>query len=373
MPPIFLIALVLLAIPAIVVGAAALTRCGVRPREGDVAGPGLLVLAAHPDDCAIVAGEMAQVVLARGGQVRVLYLTCGAESGASVRATTRRAEALAAWGALGVPASDLVFLGYPHSDAKTGSIFSPQMGQEAVASIAVQVRRLPAGSNVLLPAAGELHADHRALRAAALQAIELAARPDLVALEAPEYSPYVSIGHMPGAAARILLSAIPLAGRVAGPAIPQGPTFFAGDAGFVLPPDAARLERKRALLRAFTSENAGEVLVRLFGFPDRWRAVAPAPDALPGGFMALDGRMISPGLGACLIALDGGMGALAMALGRLAVGWSGHAGVAGVVVAVLGLGAILLAFLRPRSRARRWLLLCVGCGLVAAAMPFAVR
>src|SRR5690554_2654057 len=61
-----------------------------------------VILAAHQDDCVIAAGEYAVEAVAAGRRIDVVYLTCGDAKPGSRRARTRRAEALSAWGSLGV-------------------------------------------------------------------------------------------------------------------------------------------------------------------------------------------------------------------------------------------------------------------------------
>lgn len=366
MLPTLAIACALLLLPGLVLGAACLAR-GARPRVAQVAGPELLVLAAHPDDCAVVAGELAQVFLARGARVRLLYLTCGAESPTSDRARTRRGEAIAAWAALGVPADSITFLDFPHTDAE--SVFTSQMRVQADANISVALRDAPPGAVVVVPAAGELHLDHRALRDAAIGAIRAASRSDLSVIEAPEYSPYLSIRHMPALAARFLLGALPGAGRLAGTAPDRGPGFFSGDPGCVLTPDPLRLGRKCTLLRGFASENSGDVLVRLFGFPDRWRECdLGEPDGATRSFVAFDGRVVSPAILVCLASLGAGLMALGAAVGGMGARGLGGEPWASVTVAGLGAAIAALALRKRPSARRRGALLCLGTGLIAGAI-----
>ncbi len=360
------LAIALLMIPWLVLGAARLAR-GAHPRIAQIAGPELLVLAAHPDDCAIVAGELAQVFLARGASVRLMYLTCGAPAASKQRASTRRGEAIAAWAGLGVPVENLAFLDFPHTDANADSAFTPQMRTQAERMISSTLRTAPHGAVVVLPAAGELHADHRALRDAAIGAIREASRPDLSVIEAPEYSPYLSIRHSPALAARFLLGAIPGAGRLAGAAGDRGPTFFSGDPGCVLAPDPLRLERKRTLLRCFASENPGDVLVRLFGFPDRWRPCdLGEPDRATRSFVAFDARIVSPAILLCLASLSAGLMALGAAVGGLGARAIGREPWASIIVGGLGAAIGAAAAWKGPSVRRRLALLCVGAGLIAA-------
>src|SRR6185295_11484135 len=97
----------------------------VQLRESDR----VLVLAPHPDDEVIGAGGVLAEAVKRGIPVRVVFLTNGDSNGWSflvfrkrpvvlpravlAMGKIRQHEALVAAGALGVPAEDLTFLGYP--------------------------------------------------------------------------------------------------------------------------------------------------------------------------------------------------------------------------------------------------------------------
>ena len=107
----------------------------------------LLVVGAHPDDETIGVGGVIQAALSQGAEVKVVVLTNGDGQALAPLALRRRlvarpadyvtsgvireSETVAAMGALGVPASSLVFLGYPDrlleklwlSDWSTGRTF----------------------------------------------------------------------------------------------------------------------------------------------------------------------------------------------------------------------------------------------------------
>ncbi|WP_293910182.1 PIG-L family deacetylase [Deinococcus sp.] len=89
----------------------------------------LLFVSPHPDDETLAAGGILQDVMARGGQVYVVFLTSGDGFDMDARATSRNLrlthadllrlglrrmkEARAATLALGIPASHITFLGFP--------------------------------------------------------------------------------------------------------------------------------------------------------------------------------------------------------------------------------------------------------------------
>ncbi|MCU1347385.1 MAG: putative LmbE-like protein [Acidobacteria bacterium] len=134
----------------------------------------LLVLAPHPDDEAIGAGTLIQRVVARGGAVRIVFLTDGDQNPWPQRfmnrrwsvsgpdriawGELRRREAIASLATLGVSAEDASFLGLPDQKlaelARTGD---PRL----LDAIRAAVRDFQP-SLLVVPSAQDLHADHRA-------------------------------------------------------------------------------------------------------------------------------------------------------------------------------------------------------------------
>src|SRR5262245_2836584 len=86
-----------------------------RPRLLEQPFRDVLILAAHQDDCVIMAGEYAIESISAGKQVRVVYLTCGDREIGSQRAQTRMQEAIASWREIGVDEGNLEFLGLVNS------------------------------------------------------------------------------------------------------------------------------------------------------------------------------------------------------------------------------------------------------------------
>lgn len=92
----------------------------------------ILVLAPHEDDETLGCGGLIQQAVAAGSQVRVMYLTCGDHNQLAFMVYRRRpwlsprvnrnmgetriSEAIEAMAFLGIPARQLVFLGYPDHD-----------------------------------------------------------------------------------------------------------------------------------------------------------------------------------------------------------------------------------------------------------------
>ncbi len=234
----------------------------------------LLILAAHPDDCVIMAGETALAALAEGHEVRIIYLTAGCTKPGSEMSKRRREETVAAWASVGVPEASLTFMDLPETTIGHHSAQTVAELRDAEAAIADVLRSVPTHSRVVIPADGELHADHATTRRLSLSALRAVDRADLEILEAPEYNAAVSLTRTPKRALLQLVMSIPFAARaLAIQTVHTRANFVNGPRGFELAPDSERLEAKRALLRAFTSQNPA-LLERAFGFPDLLRVVS---------------------------------------------------------------------------------------------------
>jgi len=287
-----------IAIPGLLVGAVVLwglvaLRTKIRAEPvGDI-----LIVAAHPDDCVIMAGEIAIDSLRVGHSVQVVYLTCGDTNPSSERAHTRRKESAEAWAIAGVPETDLHYCELPES--KIGSPLKASNSEVDLAThrITMLISRLPLEAAVVIPADGENHIDHRMARQVAFQAITSSGRGDLRVLETPEYNDYYSLLHSPMKTLRYVVGVFPLLGHISmrfsnNPA--EG--FVDGGPGWRLSPDPKRILKKESMLRAFRSED-GELLVRLFGRRDLFRPTrkAASPQRLmPRAFVKLAHRRIAP-------------------------------------------------------------------------------
>lgn len=260
----------------------------IRPRIWHAPPTNLVVLAAHPDDCVVLAGEYALWVLAQGMKVDIAYFTSGADDPASSRAKTREREALAAWSSVGVPETNLHFLEYGQSPMKGSCILDESDlagATEAIKNIIVSA--MP-GTAIFVPAAGETHADHRTTRRVGLAAVIASGRKDLLVLEAPEYNPCLSLARSPGKVVRYFLKALPLIWRFGGKVDTSAfPGFIRGGGAYMLG-DAAISDRKNQMLRHFASED-GEKLVRHFGFQNQFRPVtlpvSPRDEEFGTGFV----------------------------------------------------------------------------------------
>ena len=311
-----------------------------------------LILAAHQDDCAILAGGYAIFAKAAGCRVQVAYLTCGASSPEDSRALTRREESLAAWQSLDVGGEDVFFFGLPEHAVSAESTWSADDRERARAWLGGLLRRLPAGAVVFLPAAGESHVDHRGLRRLALEAWREVGRTDLLVLEGPEYNDYVSMLQSPRKTLTAIASRLPLLAHFR-PAHPAWTGFAEGGAYWTLPDNEQRMQRRRQLLSAFVSED-GPLLVHLFGWYERYRPVINAEAGLarepPRGYVALGGlhRGASAILGLAALAEAGG--ALGWAVSRMGIR-TGHWGWT-VPAALAVLGAVLGARKRAKLEGR---------------------
>ena len=191
-----------------------LTGCAdgtIRLPDTDLAGPRLLVIAPHPDDETVGAGGAIATARRRGWTVTIVYVTSGDGFWQAVRkqggpfprpdqmrayGERRVAEARRAATDLGVPASNVIFLGFPdgsESDlwntnwdssnprrATNGSssvpyAFALKSGApysgEAVESELEQVIRRVRPTTVLLPDPADVNRDHWAVAAFAQAAL----------------------------------------------------------------------------------------------------------------------------------------------------------------------------------------------------------
>lgn len=172
----------------LVLAAFALVRIAAIERPMDWNAPGrLLILAPHEDDCVISAGGLGFRNARLGGAVRIAYLARDENPGLPER---RAAEARAAWRIAGLRDEDLQFL----------DVMPPleQRDPERLRRAAVALRALIdefRPTAIVMPAfeGGHIHHDMTAALVASLVTAE--DRFDL--LEAPEYSPYVSLLNTP--------------------------------------------------------------------------------------------------------------------------------------------------------------------------------
>ena len=176
----------------------------------DLAGPRLLVISPHPDDETVGAGGAIAMARQRGWDVTVVFVTSGDGFWAAIRkpggpmpsaaemqayGASRVAEARRATLALGVPPSNVIFLGFPDGSTHFmwGTNFSgpavrgvngaskvpysfalkpgaPYTGAELPSQLEQVVKRVRP-TTVLMPDAADVHRDHWATNAFAQAAL----------------------------------------------------------------------------------------------------------------------------------------------------------------------------------------------------------
>lgn len=322
--------------------------CLARARPGDFApDPGdLVVCAAHSDDCAIMAGEMAGPLLEAGHRVQIVYLTCSGHGPDDPEAKTRAAEARACWAHAGLAEGDLHFLDLPQSPVRGPRSYDAAALEAAQARLAGIFAALPQGAMVLMPAAHESHIDHRAMRTAARAALPGGLR----AYEVAEYNPLLSMMQVPGRVLNRMTRALPGLNRLL--AHSHGAAGFAGGGpGAVFRGDPGRLAFKHALFEFFPSQDPALLRVH-FGAPARYRALSA--DGLGWRFDWLEGRA------------DWSVAVLAALILGLAFG-AGLALPGGWVLAAALAGVAALAGLR-RKPALAALCLALLAGVAAGAV-----
>jgi LmbE family N-acetylglucosaminyl deacetylase len=261
----------------------------------------VLICSAHSDDCVILGAEYAYGAIRNGLSVRVAYLTCSGPHPDAEICRIRRTEALAAWSTLGVPKENFTFANLTQSSVDGPASYSDQDIARAREVFKAAILALPENAAVIIPAQGESHVDHRAVRKVSLQAIVDSKREDLIVYEAPEYNAFLSLVHCPTRTIRTVLSHVPLLHRLVKP-YAGSPNFVNGPRGFVFRDTPSRLEKKKELLKYFSSQDS-DLLIRFFGYETPYRMVAP-PD-----------RLRRPNRTLCVAAFGSCCGPSALALG----------------------------------------------------------
>jgi LmbE family N-acetylglucosaminyl deacetylase len=229
----------------------------------------VLICCAHSDDCVIMGAEYAYGVVASGLEVRIAYLTCSGPSPDSEIAKVRKAEALAAWSALSVPKENLTFVDLSQSPLRGPLTYSDSEIERATHIFNALILSLPRNAAVIVPAQGESHVDHRAVRMISVNAILESGRADVLIYETPEYNSFVSLLHCPRRTITAVLRHVPLVNRFIKPY--SGPANYVnGSAGFVFRDKLNRLAKKKELLRFFSSQDPN-LLIRTFGHETLYR------------------------------------------------------------------------------------------------------
>jgi hypothetical protein len=329
----------------------------------------VLILAAHQDDCVIMAGEYAIEAAKAGREVRVVYLTCGDREVGSERARKRMQEAIAAWKGVGVEETKLECLGLVNSSMGGPSLVKAEELEAARLRLAQITRAAPREAAVIIPAAGEAHHDHRMLRRVALEALRNSGRTDLMLLETPEYNAYYSLWHSPLRGLAYLGRCVPVMGRFVGGRAYNSAGFVHGGAGFVLRPDAQRQQRRNEMLAAFESEDP-QKLIRLFGEPATFRLceIEAGEEEGPRGYVRVAGNWLGGSVIVALLAMSCTLFAAMYVAAALARRVGYHELL--IRVLLVGVAAFVLAWTAFKGGGveRRGLAWAAAAGLAAGAL-----
>ena len=296
----------------------------------------VLICSAHSDDCVIMGAEYAYGAVQNGLSVRIAYLTCSGPDPDAEISWTRRAEALAAWSALGVPKENLAFIDLSQSPVNGPLSYSDRDIEGAREILKTMILSLPKNAAVIVPAQGELHIDHRTVRKVSLHAVIDSKRDDLLVYETPEYNEFLSLVHCPKRTIWTVLRHMPSLYRFVKPY--AGPSNYVnGPPGFVFRDTPSRLAKKKELLMYFPSQD-GDLLVRLFGYETPYRRVA------------LSGDLRGPNKALCFLAFGRCCDPSALALAFAVLGilfFVGHEVARGLTIALspalpVGEGLVLL-------------------------------
>lgn len=258
-----------LAISAVLI----LWRLFVYPKARNFHARDALILAAHPDDCVIMAGEYGIETLQSGKTVTVVCMTCGDIDANSEYAKTRRSEMLLAWSKAKLPSEKIIFIDAPESAMKGPANQDLNCRNRIEKIITNAILKLPISPVIFLPAAGESHIDHRTLRKLAINAVLASNRQDIEVYESPEYSNHCSLICNPFGVVKNMLQLIRGGRRIArlvnvDTLYPHYATFRLG--AWSLPLNVQRLNLKYDMLRSFKSQG-GDKMVEYFGRPDVYR------------------------------------------------------------------------------------------------------
>ncbi len=177
-------------------------------------------------------------------------------------------EALAAWATMGVPVNHFKFINLPESPVNGPKSYSDADVRTAIEMVKSLVSEL-SNPALIIPAYGESHVDHNALRYVCLQAIRDIRRKDIIVYESPEYNASLSLLHCPRRTIRAMARCVPLMTKFIRPY--SGPAnYVSGPAGCTFQDSPSRLLNKITLLGYFSSQKPS-LLVRYFGHKTRYR------------------------------------------------------------------------------------------------------
>ena len=342
--------LLLLCLPAILV--VLLLSAGFlasRPRPLEGVAPELFIAAAHSDDCVIMAAEPAVQTLEAGGRITIFYLTCSADSPENEIARQRADEARTAWALLTPDRVEMHWFNLPQSPVPGPRSYDDATLSAASSMIAARLQQAAEGAWLVVPAANELHIDHRAMRKAALAAANGVGRSDLRIVETTEYNSTLSLLQDPLAVLHALAGSLPRLGQLL-PRHSAAPVFVSGEPGWLVPADTGAFARKLEMFEAFRSQDPA-VLRHFFSWRSRYRDVGPVGRQ---GIPVL-GRRVDASVMLLIAALLGCF----ISLGYLLAGVGGGALLALLVVLLGGVGL-------AKQRSSLWAIaLALGIGGIA--------
>jgi LmbE family N-acetylglucosaminyl deacetylase len=219
-------------------------------------GENVLIVAPHQDDGVAVAGGYAVQTLEMGGRVTVLFMTDGPPRDK----TTRRREAVDAWGEIGVGESSLIFLPYSTRFAFL-SLEEIEEGIREMERIFREVK--PETVFVSLYEGGNYQ--HDVINYMVRRVVDGFPSPvDVDVYEGAEYNFYFSPRTTPE---RILSG---LCFFLPGIRYAYPPEFTRRDPVYQVNLTRSQLLKKRAMLARFLSQRPEHLILR-FGFPDRFQ------------------------------------------------------------------------------------------------------
>jgi len=246
----------------------------LRPRKDITSGDTLLIVVAHQDDEAIIAGGAMARTLDKGGNVHVVYTADGVTRGPSLtedaaraRIARRESESLACLADLGIPGENAHFLRYENQEGLT----EPPNVMRAVDYVAELIKELEPYA-ILTSAFEGGHCDHDMTHFIVSRAAETARFPFERVFEAPEYNRYYLREYLLRKLNDILFVKVNLPPRFLPPVSPS----------FALDMSRGEIARKRRLFGHFATQKPQRLAAR-FGFPDQFRPLS-RPDYAKGPY-----------------------------------------------------------------------------------------
>ncbi len=232
-----------------------------------------IVIAAHQDDCLILAGEYALAAVDASKEVTIVYATCGDVTPRSTRSCQRKDESTVVWSHIGIGHEQLRFVELPQSHLDGPCVWTKNDHRRLRDELRDRFRDAPHGAAIIMPAAHESHVDHRACRAAAIDALLATSRLDLRIFECAEYNQLFNIVENPTKSLAYICGNIFLLSRIVRfLSLDLRPGFAAIGPLLQLPNSLDRQARKQQLMQYFTSEY-NQLLAALARQPEVYREI----------------------------------------------------------------------------------------------------